>query len=163
MSNRRFIEISSANRNRNQYPQPADFEVPFAPPRTLNQNSTLKGSYYTSTSGPTGPTSLIYTQNMDVADTVTNGIVEYLWKTSGPTGPAGTVDSTTTSTIPSTQSAIYVNVNSLTSSYKNVQDYYVGYQLVDNNTGNSGIIQSYRRRYPRQRWLCLQLRRAGKC
>jgi hypothetical protein len=80
---------------------------------------------------------------MDVADTVTNGIVEYLWKTSGPTGPAGTVDSTTTSTIPSTQSAIYVNVNSLTSSYKNVQDYYVGYQLVDNNTGNSGIIQSY--------------------
>jgi len=145
MSNRRFIEISSANRNRNQYPQPSDFEVPFAPPRTLNQNSTLKGSYYTSTTGPTGPTSLIYTQNMDVADTVTNGIVEYLWTSYYRNGaePVGAFDSTTTSTIPSTQSAIYVNVNGLTSPYKNVQDYYVGYQLLDYTTGNSGIIQSY--------------------
>jgi len=74
MSNRRFIEITSSNRNRSQYPQPAQFEVPFAPPRSLNTNQTLKGAF-----SYTNNTRLIYTENVDVADPITSGIVEYQW------------------------------------------------------------------------------------
>ena len=33
MSNRRYIELYSGNRNRNQYPVQSSFEVPFAPTR----------------------------------------------------------------------------------------------------------------------------------
>lgn len=36
MSNRRYIELYSANRNRNQYPLQSSFEVPFAPTRQLS-------------------------------------------------------------------------------------------------------------------------------
>jgi hypothetical protein len=125
MSNRRFIELSSANRNRIQYPQPAEFEVPFAPSRSLNTNQTVKGVYNSN---------IVYTQTLDVADTITNGIVEYQW-----TG--GSLESTSTLNVlaGSTVSAVYLS--GLTSVYKNVPNYYVGYQL--NNGANSAIIASY--------------------
>jgi hypothetical protein len=149
MSNRRFVEISSANRNRNQYPQPAEFEVPFAPPRSLNTNQQIKGYYYSQT-GYTGPNSsigTIYTQTMDVADPVTNGIVEYLWPAIGSTGITGIIDTSYIATGPSSSIYnVYINVNGptgLTSPYKNVIDYYVGYQLQAPNATNAAIIQSY--------------------
>jgi len=156
MSNRRFIEISSANRNRNQYPQPAEFEVPFAPPRSLNTNQQVKGYYYSQTgyTGPNGPVGTIYTQTMDVADPVTNGVIDYLWCATGSTGyTGGVVDNSYVSTGPSSSIyAVYVNVNGsgptgsyLTSPYKNVVDFYVGYQLQvpSQSTTNTAIIQSY--------------------
>lgn len=153
MSNRRFIELSSSTRNRNQYPQPAEFEVPFSPPRSLNQINTLKGYYY-STTGYTGPNSsigTIYTQNMDVADPVTKGIVEYYWGYTGQTGPSGQtiIDS---SIVQSTGSfnlySVYVNVSGpsgLSSPYSNITDYYVGYNLNVSTSGNTGssVIQNY--------------------
>lgn len=154
MSNRRFIEISSANRNRNQYPQPAEFEVPFAPPRSLNINQQVKGYYYSQTgyTGPNGPIGTIYTQSIDVADPVTNGIIDYLWRATGSTGyTGGVIDNSYVSTGPSSStSSVYVNVNGptgtcLTSPYKNVADFYVGYQLQvpTTSTTNTAIIQSY--------------------
>jgi len=150
MSNRRFIEISSANRNRNQYPQPAEFEVPFAPPRSLNTNQQIKGYYYSQTgyTGPNGPIGTIYTQTMDVADPVTNGIVEYLWPANGSTGiTSRVIDTSYIATGPSSSIYnVYINVNGptgLTSPYKNVIDYYVGYQLQAPGTTNAAIIQSY--------------------
>ena len=216
MSNRRFIEITSANRNRNQYPQPAQFEVPFAPPRSLNTNQSIRGAYSSSTS----PLNIIYSQNVDVADLVTSGIVEYQWYGSnqlydrgvitGGIVPAGstytlsvsglsnsytfpasfsivlnnriiacTINSSTSITITttpaltlsvglsfqiltrftspsiyydtstlqtgttSTISKFYVNVNSLISPYKNIINFYVGYQLVLATNGVAGIINSY--------------------
>lgn len=153
MSNRRFVEISSANRNRNQYPQPAEFEVPFAPPRSLNTNQQIKGYYYSQTgyTGPNGPIGTIYTQTMDVADPVTNGVVEYLWPATGSTGVTGTfrIDTSYIATGPSsTIYNVYVNVNGptgscLNSPYRTVTDYYVGYQLQAPNAANAAIIQSY--------------------
>jgi len=134
MSNRRFIELSSANRNRNQYPQPAEFEVPFAPSRSMNNNSSLKGAYYTGNVS-TGAVNMVYSQNMDVADTVTNGVVEYKW-----TG--GNLLNTISAQTGTTTYNIYVNVAGLTSPYKNVYNYYVGYRLYVNTT-SFGIIQSY--------------------
>jgi len=76
MSNRRFIEVTSAHRNRNQYPNPAEFEIPFSPSRSLNQNQTIRGAY---TKSPSTTPNIIYNQNIDVADTVTTGIVENYW------------------------------------------------------------------------------------
>jgi hypothetical protein len=153
MSNRRFVEISSANRNRNQYPQPAEFEVPFAPPRSLNTNQQIKGYYYSQTgyTGPNGPIGTIYTQTMDVADPVTDGVVEYLWPATGSTGATG-IFRTDTSYIATGPSStiynVYVNVNGptgscLNSPYRTVTDYYVGYQLQAPNAANAAIIQSY--------------------
>ena len=151
MSNRRFVEISSANRNRNQYPQPAEFEVPFAPPRSLNTNQQIKGYYSTTSPAYTsGPIGTIYTQTMDVADPVTNGIVEYLWPATGTTGATG-IFRTDTSYIATGPSStiynVYVNVSGgptgLTSPYRTVTDYYVGYQLQAPNAANAAIIQSY--------------------
>lgn len=152
MSNRRFIEMSSANRNRNQYPQPASFEVPFAPPRTLNTNQQVKGVYYSVTgyTGP-GPIGTVYTQTIDVADTVTNGVIDYLWPSMGTTGATGyvLVDSSYVATGPSsTIYSVYANVvgptgYNLSSPYNTVPNYYVGYKLQANTSSNSAIIQSY--------------------
>jgi hypothetical protein len=153
MSNRRFVEISSANRNRNQYPQPAEFEVPFAPPRSLNTNQQIKGYYYSQTgyTGPNGPIGTIYTQTMDVADPVTNGVIEYLWPATGSTGVSVPliIDTSYIATGPSsTIYNVYVNVNGptgycLNSPYRTVTDYYVGYQLQAPNAANAAIIQTY--------------------
>lgn len=136
MSNRRFIELSSTTRNRNLYPQPAEFEVPFAPPRTLNQTNTLRGAYYTTPPYTSGSPGLIYSKNMDVADIVTNGIVEYKWK-------GNQVIDTTQIQSTSSNIAAYVNVNVFSSPYSTVQDYYVGYEFNDQTISTSSLIQSY--------------------
>ena len=103
MSNRRFIELSSSNRNRIQYPQPAEFEVPFSPSRSLHANQTIKGTYLS----PTNSNSSVYTQTLDVADTITNGIVEYQW-----TGGNALLDSGTI--IQNGQNVTVINVSGLT-------------------------------------------------
>ena len=74
MSNRRYIELSSSNRNRNQYPNPAEFEVPFSPSRSLNKNVVPKGSYTN-----LSETNQLFAETLDVADPVTNGIIEQQW------------------------------------------------------------------------------------
>jgi hypothetical protein len=135
MSNRRFIEISSANRNRNQYPQPAEFEVPFAPPRTLNINQQVKGYCWATSPFTSGTISTINNQTLDVADPVTNGTIEYLWYDAASPVDASTVAAGTT---------IYnVYANALSSPYKTIPDFYVGYQLQAPNNLNASIIQSY--------------------
>jgi hypothetical protein len=75
MSNRRFIELSSSYRNRVEYPNPASFDVPFSPSQPRNQYETTRGTYTDSNGVLHKITSIHTTQS----DTVTNGIVEYLW------------------------------------------------------------------------------------
>jgi hypothetical protein len=122
MSNRRFIEISSSNRNRNQYPSPAQFEVPFAPSRTLNQIQTVKSVYYTN-NDPTQNTNTVYTQSMDVADPVTNGIIEYQWYGTNQLVDVGTIVSFTT--VGTTYTLTVSGINTSTN--------YTGYYIVLNN------------------------------
>ena len=122
MSNRRFIEISSCNRNRNLYPNQAQFDVPFAPSRTLNQIQTVKSAYYTN-NDPTQNTNLIYTQSMDVADPVTNGIVEYQWYGTNQLVDVGTIVSFTN----------LAGTYTLTVSGINTSVDYNGYFIVINN------------------------------
>lgn len=98
MSNRRFIELSSSHRNRIQYPNPADFEVPFSPSRSLNTNQTLKGAYYNNNTS--GNYSQIYNQSLDVADTITNGIIEYQWSGATQLYDTGTILSISVNTFP---------------------------------------------------------------
>jgi len=107
MSNRRFIEVSSAHRNRNQYPNPSQFDIPFSPSRSLNQNQTIKGVYLNTT---TNNSATLYTQSIDVADTVTSGIVENYWY-----GNNGVVDSgIVTTTVTSSSSPITISISGLT-------------------------------------------------
>ena len=136
MSNRRFIEISSANRNRNQYPQPADFEVPFAPPRSLNINQQVKGYCWATSPFTSGTISTVNNQTLDVADPVTNGTIEYLWK------DASSVDTSTVVT-GTTIYNVYANATALSSPYKTIPDFYVGYQIQVPGVANTSIIQSY--------------------
>jgi len=70
MSNQRFIELSSANRNRNQYPSPASFVAPFSSTFNTNQTEYVKGVYMGNK---------IVTKPTNTYDVVTNGIIEYLW------------------------------------------------------------------------------------
>jgi hypothetical protein len=73
MSNTRFIELSSKNRNRVQYPKPAEFEVPFTPPTQSNQLENVKGAY------KSNQINVIYNKYNNVADAITNGIIDYTW------------------------------------------------------------------------------------
>lgn len=148
MSNRRFIELSSATRNRTQYPSPSEFEVPFAPPRSLNKNQQIKGTYTNSSNG----TSIIYNQSIDIADTITTGIVEYLW-TGGNTrnvlnGTINCIDygSVQTGSTPTNLNILFTSTN--VNPYLNVIDYFIGYTIILYNAGyvqigNSSIITSY--------------------
>ena len=74
MSNHRFIELSSSYRNRIQYPYPAEFDLPFSPPTLPNTYENIKGVYKVN-----NVTSKIISQKVNYTDTVTNGVVEYLW------------------------------------------------------------------------------------
>jgi hypothetical protein len=71
MSNRRFIEISSAYRNRTRYPKPSQFEVPFGPPPLNRQFEQIKGVY--------NDNQQIITRSTSIVDPVLTGIIEYLW------------------------------------------------------------------------------------
>lgn len=93
MSNQRFIEISSAYRNRVRYPKPSQFEIPFSPPPSTNQIDQVKGVYNDYK---------ITTKNNNVSDSVLAGIIDYMWygTTFSSTGPlyydSGTLDLTLT-------------------------------------------------------------------
>jgi len=80
MSNRRFIEISSAYRNRTRYPKPSQFEVPFGPPPLNRQIEQIKAVY--------NDNQQIITRSTSIVDPVLTGIIEYLW--SGITILSGT-------------------------------------------------------------------------
>ena len=56
MSSTRYIEIYSAHRNRNRYPHPSSFEIPFSPSRRLINGShatdpLINGAIYYTFSG----------------------------------------------------------------------------------------------------------------
>jgi hypothetical protein len=99
MSNLRFIEISSAYRNRARYPKPSQFEVPFSPPPLNRQIEQVKAVY--------NDNQQIITRSTSVIDPVLNGIIEYMW--SGTTilngniyyngSGSGTLESTNSATI----------------------------------------------------------------
>ena len=123
MSNRRFIEVSSANRNRNQYPSPSQFDIPFSPSRSLNQNQTIKGVYLNTT---TNNSATLYTQSIDVADTVTSGIVENYWY-----GNNGVVDSGIVTALTSVAPYI-ISISGLTSTTPSPT--YIGFYISINNS-----------------------------
>ena len=99
MSNRRFIEISSAYRNRARYPKPSQFEVPFSPSPLNRQIEQIKAIYNNNQQ--------IITRSTSVVDPVLNGVIEYMW--SGTTilngkiyyngSGSGTLESTMSATI----------------------------------------------------------------
>lgn len=117
MSNQRFIEISSSYRNRNQYPLPASFDVPFDT-INLRQTEQLKGVYFNNK---------INSLTTNAYDTVTTGIVDYLWN--GNSQYNGIVTRATPSS---------VSVGLLS---PNVIDYFVGFTL--NVQSASSTIISY--------------------
>jgi hypothetical protein len=110
---RRYIELYSANRNRNQYPLPSSFEVPFAPTRQLMFNY---HSY----------------------DPICSGPIYYKWNGGTPTfsdpWPNPQADSS------STPSCIILI--SATSSLSTFLNYYIGYKL-NSSSGESRTIVSY--------------------
>ena len=126
MSNRRFIEISSAYRNRTRYPKPSQFEVPFSPSPLNRQIDQIKAVYNNNQQ--------IITKSASVEDPIIKGIIEYMWV--GQTLDTATVlSNSTTST---------VSVSGLSSIYKTVSDYYVGYLLTINNPDiSSSLIIGY--------------------
>lgn len=71
MSNRRFIEISSAYRNRTRYPKPSQFEVPFGPPPLNRKTEQIKAIY--------NGNQQIITRSTSIVDPVLTGIIEYIW------------------------------------------------------------------------------------
>lgn len=99
MSNRRFIEISSAYRNRARYPKPSQFEVPFSPSPLNKQIEQIKAVY--------NDNQQIITKSTSIIDPVLKGIIEYMW--SGTTilngsiyyngSGSGTLESTNSATI----------------------------------------------------------------
>lgn len=123
MSNRRFIEIYSAHRNREQYPIISDFEVPYAAPRVLNSPS-------------------------DAYDPITTGPVYYTWIGGNGTEGSGVATLSTniggngtlkTGTTDSAPLLIPTTLNSLSS----IIDYYLGFQLNNTSTLDSRIIRGY--------------------
>ena len=96
MSNRRFIEISSAYRNRTRYPKPSQFEVPFGPPPLNRQFEQIKGVY--------NDNQQIITRSTSIVDPVLTGIIEYLW--SGITFSSGTMQYNNTSPGPAFSASI---------------------------------------------------------
>lgn len=97
MSNRRFIEISSAYRNRARYPKPSQFEVPFSPSPLNRQIEQIKAIYNNNQQ--------IITRSTSVVDPVLNGVIEYMW--SGTTILNGKIyyDGSGSGTLESTMSA----------------------------------------------------------
>ena len=127
MSNSRFIELSSSYRNRIEYPQPASFEVPFSPSQARNQYEQSKGAYKDSN----GVLHKIISLHATQSDTITNGIIEYLWNTTNSTYPSGLISSI---------SNYCVTVTSILSP---VLNFYVGYQMNFSPGSSSSIISSY--------------------
>lgn len=109
MSNRRYIELYSANRNRNQFPLQSSFEVPFAPTRQLSS------SYQSFDALCTGPIFYKWTSynNYNVGTTPA-----FPWPLANPSvlSPG------------STPGCIYLTGAGITA-LSPITNYYVGYQL----------------------------------
>jgi len=107
MSNRRYIELYSGNRNRNQYPLQSSFEVPFAPTRQC-------------------------ANSLQAFDPVFSGPIYYKWKT-GITGGAVTPTfiATTPSSGPPASTPGCIYLPSASGSLSSIPNYYVGFTLYD--------------------------------
>jgi len=105
MSNRRYIELYSANRNRNQYPLQSSFEVPFAPTRQC-------------------------ANSQQAFDPIFTGPIYYKWQTSSsgvtPAWPGPLTPETMNPPL-STQSCIYLPADS--GNLSSIPNYYVGYMF----------------------------------
>jgi hypothetical protein len=115
MSNRRYIELYSANRNRNQYPLQSSFEVPFAPTRQCSNSQ-------------------------QAFDPIFSGSIYYKWYSGvgsnaiSPAWPGATVPDPS-----STPGCIYLS--SISANLSSIINYYVGYQLLGG--GNYRTIIAY--------------------
>jgi hypothetical protein len=109
----RFIELYSGNRNRNQYPLASSFEVPFS--STLQNASPDKS-----------------------ADPIVDGSIYFSFTLSPPTIPAYTGKFAAGS---STAYPI-LDVNQ-TPSYSYVNNFFVGYNILNTTNGESRIVRSY--------------------
>lgn len=108
---RRYIELYSANRNRNQFPLPSSFEVPFAPTRQIQFNY---HSY----------------------DPICSGPIYYKWNGGTPTFTNPWTNPTADSS--STPSCIILL--SATSSLSTIPNYYLGYTLQSSSGEKRTII-----------------------
>lgn len=118
---KRYIELYSGNRNRNQYPLQSSFEVPFAPTRQLSS------SYQAFDALCTGP--IFYKWNgYDNYNTGTN-----------PSFPWPVVNPATASN--STPGCIYIPSSS--SDLSPILNFYVGYQLTGNIGPEKRLIVGY--------------------
>ena len=102
MSNKRYIELYSGNRDREQYPHPASFEVPFAP---TMQNQTGKNA----------------------RDPIVNGSVYYKFITTSTEYYNSEGDFATGSSA----SSPILNPNQTGEALSSVLNYYVGWYIVD--------------------------------
>ena len=109
----RFIELYSGNRNRHQYPLASSFEVPFS--STIQNASPDKST-----------------------DPIVDGSIYFSFTLSPPTIPAYTgvfaAGSSTSSPI--------LDVNQ-SPGYSYVNNFFIGYTIVDNTSGERRIIRSY--------------------
>ena len=75
MSNTRFIELSSSHRNRVLYPNPAEFNVSYSSPPSNYEFERNKFVYYNKQN-----LCKIITKNSNIIDTITTGVVDFLWQ-----------------------------------------------------------------------------------
>ena len=107
---KRYIELYSSNRNRQEFPLPSFYEVPFAPTRQI-----LYGSMST--------------------DPICTGSIYYTWNGNSYLISGATLSPGYTST----PGCIYLSYVGLSQCF----DFYIGYQLTNNNTGDIQTIISY--------------------
>ena len=114
---KRYIELYSANRNRNQFPLPASFEVPFAPTRQLLYN---------------------YQSN----DPICTGSIYYKWKGGPPPEKGSNPPVPITGMTPTSGSSPGCLIFSTSSGKLSpVLNYYIGYQLTSSTLDKATIIQ----------------------
>jgi hypothetical protein len=131
--NKRYIELYSANRNRQQYPQAASFIVPFGSPQHTSPYLDINTNKWISPS----------------QDPITSGSIFYNWQ--GPQGqiaPAvvnppiiacfGNFKNTTTDS-----NILLGPVGFPATGLSSINNYYLGYYLNDTVAGQSRIITNY--------------------
>jgi hypothetical protein len=134
MSSERFLEIYSGNRNRLLYPIQSYFEIPFAPSLQnvdykQYQDQNVNGSIYFSYCLSTKDTPIVIGTFKEIVTGIpyTSNINAYLDPNQNPTGIF-------LNNVPG-----YLNI----SFYSLVPNYYKGYVLVDDSSGESKLITSY--------------------
>lgn len=128
MSNRRYIELYSANRNRNQFPLQSSFEVPFAPTRQLSSG------FQSFDALCTGPIFYKWT-SIDVSDV--SQLFPWPITPAPPNPPPYSLDNVTVGT---GSTAGCILLPSASASLSPIPNYYVGYQLYDTVSERRTII-----------------------